>query len=210
MMRYSAIATTAALLMLNACSTLPPAEHIGEGTLSPSAPEKTSENIKDPAVDKKMFTAFELNGAMFARRVQQSWTAQVFWRQQSTKVYNIRLMGPLGQGAIVIEGRPQGVVYREGNTVLKSDNANTLLRKKTGVGLPVDDLYYWIRGIPAPGPIKEQQWDSAHHLTKLVQGAYTIEYQQYGQWNGHVLPMRLTLHGSNMMAKMVIKKWIVP
>lgn len=164
-------------------------------------PLKASEGI-----NKGVPTSWELSGVMAARSKQRSWTAQIHWLQQGPSSYQIRLFGPLGSGTVLIERQGGVITFRDGPKSVTAKNADDLLQRQTGVRLPVGDLYYWVRGIPAPqGAFKKK--GAAHQLSRLQQAGFTIEYPGYMQSGLLVLPRIIKLQGKGITVKLVVKRW---
>lgn len=152
-------------------------------------------------------SSWELSGAMAARSKNKSWTASVNWMQNGASSYQIRLFGPLGSGTVLISRQGGMVSFRDGPKSASSRNADELLSKQTGVRLPVNNLYYWVRGIPAPGAVQSAKRDQANHLVLLRQAGYTIQYLSYSMSGKTALPTRIRLQGNGVSIKMVIKRW---
>ena len=152
-------------------------------------------------------SSWELSGALAARNKQRGWTAMLNWIQQGPNQYQIRLIGPLGGGSVIIEKHGTVITYRDGAKRITSNNADALLQRKTGVRLPVKNLYYWIRGLPAPGPIQSVHRDAHHYLTAFDQAGYTIRYTAYTMASGMNLPSKIHLQGHGILIKLVIKHW---
>lgn len=129
--------------------------------------------------------------------------------QRGASQYQIRLSGPLGSGTVMISRSGGAVTLRDGPKTVTSANAESLLKQQTGIRLPVTNLYYWIRGIPAPGAVQGEKRDPAGHLTLLKQGGYTIQYLQYTSTAGTLLPTNVKLQGNGIFIKFIIKNWRV-
>ena len=154
-------------------------------------------------------SSWELSGAMAARNKSKAWTASINWLQSGPGAYQIRLFGPLGSGSIIIEKQGGVVSYRDGPKSAKSTNADELLKQQTGIRLPVSNLYYWVRGIPAPGAVQSASRSPTNQLTLLRQAGYTIEYLSYTKTGNTVLPSLIKLTGNGVFIKLVIKRWKV-
>ena len=154
-------------------------------------------------------SSWNLSGAIAARNKNKSWTASINWRQEGVNRYQIRLFGPLGGGTVIIEKQGAVITYRDGPKKITSTDADKLLLTQTGVRLPVNSLYYWIRGIAAPGPVGSEQHEGGKALSQLKQGGYTVTYSQYTVVNGTTLPAKIRLEGHGVMIKMVIKHWSI-
>lgn len=163
--------------------------------------------IAAPTHTPNQITAWELSGAIAAKNKKKGWTAVVNWSQQGPEHYQMHLYGPLGGGSVIIEKHGALVTFRDGSKKGSSRNADELLQAKTGVRLPVKNLYYWIRGIPAPGAVQASQYDANHYLTAFKQAGYTITYPSYTLVNGIHLPNKIRLNGNGLLIKLVIKRW---
>ena len=113
----------------------------------------------------------------------------VFWQQQGD-TYDIRLIAPMGQGAVQINGDPEGVTIAlaDGQTEY-SRNADQLFASMTGLPLPVTGLQDWLRGMPMQNRhIDHISWNEHGQLYKLEQGGGQVEMGRYKVVNGYELP----------------------
>lgn len=186
--------------LLSACATQRPA---------PEAPANQTIPLEERKAQTQTVSSWALSGAMSARNAQKSWSASVNWRQQGASNYQIRLMGPLGSGTVLVERNGGVVTYKDGPKTASSGNADELLLKQTGVRLPVNNLYYWVRGLPAPGPVQDAKYDQFNHLTMLRQGGYTVNYDSYTSTSKGDLPSKISLIGNGVTIKLVVKNWTV-
>lgn len=153
--------------------------------------------------------AWDLSGAMAAKNKNKAWTASINWLQRGSGTYQIRLNGPLGSGAILVEKKGSTITFRDGPKSARSTNADELLNQQTGIRLPVNNLFYWVRGIPAPGTVQTVKRDAANNIQVLKQGGYIIEYSGYKMINNASLPTQIRLQGNGVFIKLVIKNWKV-
>ena len=174
------------------------------------APELPVENTPSPGktkIQSSTISSWEISGAIAAHNKRKGWTASLNWLQQGANQYQIHLFGPLGGGTIIIENNGGVITYTDGPKKITSRNADELLQKQTGIRLPVHDLYYWVRGIPAPGTVQSSQYDPSAHLVSLTQAGYTINYTNYMSVNSIDLPSKIQLQGHDVIIKLVIKRW---
>lgn len=155
-------------------------------------------------------SSWEISGAMAARNAKKSFTATVRWHQIGPQQYQIRFIGPIGSGAVLISKINGVVTFQDGAKKMVHKSDEQLLEKTTGVRLPIHSLYFWVRGIPSPhfGSQKTsiQKYPDGH-IRILKQGNYTLEYGQYMTVKGIDLPSKIRLEGSNINLKFVIKQW---
>lgn len=171
-------------------------------------PAERSYNQK-PAKSPAALSSWDLSGAIAARNKKRGWTATLNWLQQGPNQYQIRLFGPLGGGSVIVEKRGSVVTFRDGPKKVSSNNADELLQRKTGIRLPVKNLYYWVRGLPAPGGIQSPHYDANHYLISFNQAGYNINYTAYTFIGGMHLPSKIRLQGHGLLIKLVIKHWVV-
>lgn len=185
--------------------------------LTACAPPRPSEeppaNREIPLEERKAETAtvssWEIKGALAAKTKAKGWSATMNWVQQGANSYQIRLMGPLGGGTVLISKKGNTITFQDGSKITTSTNADELLLKQTGIRLPVNNLYYWVRGLPAPGGVQSEKHDQFNHLIQLKQNGYTIDFTKYTSVKGIDLPSMICLEGNGVMVKVVIKNWVV-
>ncbi len=154
-------------------------------------------------------TAWNLQGAIGMQQNTKHWSASINWQQQQANTYTIRLYGPFGAGATVLKGQPgqASLVTNDHPQPITSSNPQSLIAKETGWQLPVDNLYYWVRSLPAPGSPSKVTFDQANHLSTLEQAGWQINYLNYTSVNGLDLPNIIRLNSADFSIKLVIKNW---
>jgi len=186
--------------LLTACAPPKPA---------PEAPMNETIPVVKREAQTATVSSWVISGAMAAKNANKAWTASLNWRQEGMGKYQIRLFGPLGGGTVLIEKNGGVVTYKDGPKTASSSNADELLQQQTGVRLPVNNLYYWVRGLPAPGAVQSAQHDQYNHLTSLNQSGYQINYASYTSVGKIDLPSKIFLQGHGVTIKLIIKHWTV-
>ncbi|STY28170.1 molecular chaperone LolB [Legionella wadsworthii] len=197
--------------LLTACA---PPRPSGEMPLNPGIQDQPVEQNKVISVEKRnaktsTVSSFEIRGSMAAKNKSKGWSAAMNWRQSGPGAYQIRLIGPLGAGTVLIDKKGDTITFQDGPKKITSHNADQLLAEQTGIRLPVNNLYYWIRGLPAPGPIQGEKRDTYNHLVQLRQSGYTINFTKYTSARGVELPSMIRLEGNGVMVKVSISNWTV-
>lgn len=169
---------------------------------------QTGENKRTNTAATRV-SSWDVRGSMAAKNKSKGWSATMNWIQRGPSTYQIRLMGPLGGGTVLISRSGGVVTLKDGPKTASSSNAEELLLKQTGIRLPVSNLYYWVRGLPAPGSIQGEERDSANHLLRLKQNGYTINFTQYTAVKGVHLPSMIQLNGNGLMIKVRIRSWTI-
>lgn len=150
---------------------------------------------------------WQINGKIGIRAPQDSGSGTLFWLQRQD-YFDIRLSGPLGRGAARLTGRPGDTVLEAANQGrFQAKSPEALLREQLRLDLPVSNLLWWIRGLPAPTSKSRVTLDGDSHLAQLEQDGWRVEYTRYAQQNGYALPERLKLYGQDLEITLVIKDW---
>ncbi|TRO13195.1 lipoprotein localization protein LolB [Ectopseudomonas mendocina] len=150
---------------------------------------------------------WQINGKIGIRAPQDSGSATLFWLQRQD-YYDIRLSGPLGGGAARLTGRPSDILLEVSNRGrFRAESPEALLREQLRLDLPVSNLLWWIRGLPAPESRSRITLDGESHLAQLEQDGWKVEYQRYTEQNGYALPERMKLYGQDLEVTLVIKDW---
>ena len=168
-----------AMALLSACiSSAPPAE----------------EN-SDWARQRELLEAmdsWELRGRVNVRYDNESDTPRINWLQQGTE-YSITLWGTFNAGYTTVIGQPGYVTLESGGETLTASSPEELILQQLGYELPVSQLNYWVKGLPAPDSAAQLTFNDLNQLTTIRQQDWTvslIDIRQYGALN---LPRRVEL-----------------
>lgn len=175
----------------------------------PAKPGALNHLMSWPARQKQLRTIqhWQLNGAIAIKTAQQGQTASLSWQQLSRQNYHISLYGPLGAGRVTLTGHKDGVRLLANNKLYQAKTPEALMQEMLGWQLPVGNLYYWVRGLPAPSLQAQVRFDSYHHLSRLQQQGWTVTYQRYTGVGHFDLPSLLTLQRQDLTVKIVISQW---
>lgn len=128
------------------------------------------------------------------------------WKQNN-QYYAINFYGPLNLGSIGIQGSPGQVTLNKPTGSYSAPNVETLMQQQLGWYLPVSNMYYWIRGIPAPGPKRMQRMDAYGHLVFLQQQGWNIQFQAFQTRDNTDLPRKIIMDNQQLRVKLVLKDW---
>ncbi len=198
-MRFAGLLTFTLLLALGGCNHFASKEQ-----LTGSGQAKSWQTHKQQITP---LDAWQINGKLGIRSEKESGSAVLFWLQRQD-YFDIRLSGPLGQGSTRLTGR-QGAVSLEiaNRGTFQASSAEELMQQQLGWSLPVENLLWWVRGLPAPHSKSQVQLDSNSLLAKLEQDQWQVEYLSYRIENGIQLPERIKLSGAGLNITLVIKEW---
>lgn len=149
---------------------------------------------------------WELEGRVGIVAGEESGSGSLDWRQNADRV-EFEVSGPFGMGGFSITGDDQQMTLRTGDGELTTANLEAELAWRLGYVIPVSQLRYWVRGLPAPGAVESLRVDAAGRLRELRQAGWYIEYQDYQQVGSRVLPARLSVQGEGVRLKLAIGEW---
>jgi len=137
-------------------------------------------------------------GKLALRAPDTSESASFDWRQRDTKT-TLRLSGPLGSGATLIESDGRWLEVHRGGEHRRYDLSRPgALRDGTGWELPLPSLPHWLKGLPAP---------RSGRLERLRQQGWDVQFESYGQFEALWLPTRLLLRSGQTEATVLLRHW---
>ncbi len=128
------------------------------------------------------------------------------WRQNGP-VSELHLAGPLGVGASPLPWRPRA---SRSMALRRAPRSTQKLQERLGFELPLDNLRFWLLGIPNPDvpfDLTRNAQDRAQHL---AQAGWSIDYDQYRPAGGDVLPAHLVLSRADARVRIVVDRWLMP
>jgi outer membrane lipoprotein LolB len=138
---------------------------------------------------------------------EEGWQIDIDWRQQHDR-FELHMVGPLGQGAAELTGAGDRVLLNTSDgRHFEAATARELIRQKLGWDIPVADLGYWVRGVPAPGTHVVNQLDALGRVVKMEQEGWTIEFQRYDRVGDVELPAKFIAYNDSWRFKLVIDSW---
>lgn len=170
-----------------------------------TAPGYSAWTARQPELAR--LTRWQAVGRIGVVNDRDGWHANFQWAQRDPG-YRIDLIGPLGQGRILVQGdgREVNVQTQDGQRWTAPD-PDALLEQTLGVRLPVNGLRYWIRGLPEPGPATALQTDAGGRLIRLEQNGWSIDYPAYTSAIPYELPSRIVARRQDVSVKLVIEQW---
>jgi outer membrane lipoprotein LolB len=147
--------------------------------------------------------AWTLQGRAAVAAGTQGWQASLDWRQSAASS-ELHLSGPLGIGAQQITQTPNGLSI---NGAAPSAAALAQLQERLGFELPIDDLRYWLLGVPDPNGTFDLQRNDQGRAQHLVQAGWSIDYDRYMAASGDVLPAHIVLTRGDVRVRIVVDHW---
>jgi len=132
-----------------------------------------------------------------------SWTANTDW-QHTVNKERVKLSGPLGQGATVIELTKGKVTIDRGDgKVQTSDQPEAFINQQLGMFVPIESLRYWVIGLPEP----TQKFTETP--TGFQQAGWMIEYKQMQDVAKTTMPYKINVSNEHVKLKLIIDQWLL-
>ncbi len=157
------------------------------------------------------FTHFIAQGKIGFSDGHTGGNASLYWEQADDN-YQIRLLGPIGMGAVHIQGDPRIIHLKDPKgRILTAKKPEELLQTTLGFAIPLSGLRYWLQGNIAPGPVpKIIKVDTKGRIRQIEQQGWTIFYENYQQTGENIeFPYKLTLKNEKIRLKFIFNRWII-
>lgn len=151
---------------------------------------------------------WEFSGRIGVSAGDEGFNGQLHWRQDGV-VFRARINGPLGLGTMFINGDYQELTLTDRNGVVTElQDAELELRQMYGWTIPVTSLRFWALGIPDPASPAETEFSDDGQLRKLYQQRWQVDFSQYREGGGQLLPRRLSAINDDVKVRLVIDNWV--
>ncbi len=185
-------------LMLGGCATIE------------NAPAPSNKLMSSTARNSKLdaLHSWQANGAISITNNNKTDMGSFTWAQNGL-AYDFSTFGPLNAGSIRIAGHPgKATLWKNVNTPISAGSPEAIMKKELGWFLPLSNLRFWSRGLPAPDVANKTHYDKFGHLEQPHQQGWRIDYHRYqSAGKGYDLPRNLIMTNGNMRVKVVIKQW---
>jgi len=192
------IAAVAILLVVGGCAT------------GPRPQPNEGESARREAL--QALAAWTFRGRVAVAAGNDGFSGGLQWQQSGTNA-EVSLHGPLGgealrihvNGADYVVETPDGASY-------DGESAQRLLAERIGAGrpLPVQDMRYWLIGVPAPGTPHEEPLGTDQRLTSLTQSGWLIRYGSFETVGSYSLPQRIEMTTQGLRLRVAATDWQLP
>jgi outer membrane lipoprotein LolB len=192
------VAAAAILLLVGGCAT------------GPRPQPNESESARREAL--QALAAWTLGGRFAVAAGNDGFSGGLQWQQRGPNA-EIALRGPMGGEAIRmhVDGADYVVETADGASY-DGERAQRLLADRLGVvrPLPVQDMRYWLIGVPAPGTPHEETLGTDQRLASLTQSGWLIRYGSFETVGPHTLPQRIEMTTQGLRLRVVVSDWQLP
>lgn len=185
-------------LCLSACSSRPP-----EGTVRTWSQRQ---------LQLQQLTCYQARGSLVYRTPERSFYARFTWHQSAPDHLQWRLTHPLGQTLFLLE--QQGSTLRlqdHQGQQYQGNQAEQLLRRQSGLTLPLPLLAHWLIGLPTPND--PYQLDGQQRLKQLIHPdspPLQVSYLAYREQGSLSLPTQLQFEIGSQRLLLKIDQWVLP
>jgi outer membrane lipoprotein LolB len=172
-------------------------------TVRPVAPPVPAVTWDQRVTELQKAAGWRLDGRAAVALGAQGWQATLAWRQ-SGMFAEVHLSGPFGIGALVLKQGPDGLSL---NGAPPSDAVLSQVHDKLGFDPPLENLHYWLLGIPNPASGFEVSRNDQDRAKTLTQAGWSIDYDRYLAVAGDVLPTRVVLSREGVRVRIIIDHW---
>ena len=151
---------------------------------------------------------WEAEGKIAIQMADDRESASFKWMQDKAN-YTVHLFGPFGQGTTWLRRTSRGVILESAKTgTHKASSAETLMEDVLGWQVPVSNLQFWLRGLPANKPKPDNlERDPTGFVNLLQQEGWQVAYSRHEHFNGWWLPTRIRAEREDLKLTVVIKRW---
>lgn len=208
MIRFLSTTLTLLIILMSGCAQQPQ-------KVQPPTNKEDWEKHQSQVLDIRDWQA---TGKLGVKVPNDGGSASMHWQQRDTE-YQIDLNGPLGLGKMTINGKPDAVTLLQGDKPAQNaKTAEELIIKNTGWNIPVTQLAYWVRGLPAPkSKVTRYAFNEQGGLSELEQAGWKITYGDYLQTTlaastlspsqNIALPGRITAEFKDVRLTLIIREW---
>ncbi len=151
---------------------------------------------------------WDFQGALQAASTDNNENLESVDRVENEKV---RLIGPIGTGSLELISSDSSAILIAGRERYVGADVESLLLKTVGWRLPVDELRFWLFGMPSPTNEGRYWLNEQGLLQSLKQSDWEIQFDRYqlNSFPNQPLPQKITAvhRGNQAKIKLVIKQF---
>ncbi|MEP6886607.1 MAG: lipoprotein insertase outer membrane protein LolB [Gammaproteobacteria bacterium] len=171
-------------------------------TTRPSAPPAAA-SWEQRVGELQKAAGWQMDGRAAVAVGTQGWQATLNWQQRG-ELSEVHLAGPFGIGALVLKRSADGLSL---NGAPPSDAGLAQLQERLGFELPLDQLRFWLLGVPDPGAAFDLKRNAQDRASQLTQADWSIEYDRYMPVAGDVLPAHLVVSREGVRVRIAVDRW---
>ncbi|MEZ0149544.1 MAG: lipoprotein insertase outer membrane protein LolB [Candidatus Reddybacter sp.] len=191
------------LLLLSACA---PLQRQPDPSIQPLPLSWSAHQTKMASIDN-----WQIKGKLAYRNSEDSGSAWFDWTQHGDN-FTIYLSGPFGVGTVQITGNAQAITLSQpGEADISSHSSSALTRRLFGWQLPVEQMRYWVRGMPANASGQAlETFNKEGLLDTLQEDGWQININHYQAGPRGPLPGKIKGSSNELAFTLLLKAWSFP
>jgi outer membrane lipoprotein LolB len=152
------------------------------------------------------FDRYSLDGRVAVAANGQGFSASLRYAQLARRT-ELSLEGPLGIGGlqVKVDGDDLEIATSRGER-LDGAEARAELERRLGFVLPLEQLRWWMLGIPAPGDSAVNTGEGGE-IRDFMQAGWRVSINSRSPGLGFSLPQRLTAEREGARLKLLVERW---
>lgn len=147
-----------------------------------------------------------MKGRISFRQNKSGWHGMIDWYHDQS-LDEIKIAGPVGQGAFVIRSKGKSVEIQHADGRVEQAKApGELIRKQLGFSIPLQSMRWWVLGLPIEGK-PFQIIDDGAGLASFRQNGWVVSQSDFRLFEGVVIPRRLNIENDSLSLTLVIDRW---
>ncbi|MCB1616143.1 MAG: outer membrane lipoprotein LolB [Pseudomonadales bacterium] len=128
---------------------------------------------------------------------------------QNHEDFDIAINGFLGHGSSRIFGNGNRATLEQGGSPpLSASSPSELSSHFFGQSLPVESLFFWIRGLPDPQlPVYDATFNENGTYSSFRQEGWTLTFRSQTTVDGFLLPSSIHARKDKLQLKIIVKQW---
>lgn len=180
-------------------------------TSTSTTPAATSQQSSFEQTQQQLNTIkrWHLSGKIAVQTHKDAGSADIHWARYGDR-YMIALYGTFGSNGIHLSGHPGHIIMMDSQGHrYEARSAEQLLGRVWGYHVPISNLNYWVRGMPAPGHYEEKKLDRNNRLVFLRQAGWFVHLGNYTRVGKFDLPTKIFMTSHDVRTKLIIYQWHV-
>jgi len=187
------------VMLLSACANL----HVAQDQT-----QFTDQSPKVRMVNLSAIQNWSISGAMSVTQRGKGHIFSFNWIEKGDS-YTIKLSATLNLASLVILGQPGKVTLVKGDYMYHAATPEALLATQADTQLPISDLKYWVRSIPAPNQRYLAQYDRYGHLIDLQQDGWHVTFSNFLTVGQVDVPQKIMMTSPDLTVRIVVKQWLI-
>ncbi len=137
------------------------------------------------------------------------------WSHEGANLYTLKLATPGDFYQVALRDFHNNITYwRDPTHFTQIHSLKSFMRAQMGWYIPLNNFYYWMRGIAAPSRSAEDKpvmrYDQFGHVTVLKQSGWVLHYQRYIRYGQYDLPTLINVMSPRLdVIRIAIKQWLL-